>query len=66
MGLFKTQFTSNYCLGIWHIKEDLDFFLNEYTLNAKEKEQFNKLKHEQKKLERMAGRLLIKTLLGHC
>ncbi len=64
MGLFKTQFTPNYCLGVWYIEEGLDFFLNEYTLNSLEQEQFEKLKHEQKKRERMAGRLLIKTLLA--
>lgn len=63
MGLFKTQFTSNYCLGIWHMEESLDFFLKNYTLNSLETEQFHKLKHIQKKIERMAGRLLIKKLL---
>lgn len=63
MALFKTQITPTYCLGIWKIEENLDYFFENYFLTDLEAEQFSLLNHEKKQIERMAGRLLIKNLL---
>ncbi|MCP4521743.1 MAG: 4'-phosphopantetheinyl transferase superfamily protein [Cytophagales bacterium] len=64
MGIFKTKITDNYLLGIWKIEESLDFFHQKYELSAQELTQYSQLRHEEKQIERMAGRVLIKELLS--
>ena len=42
-------------LGVWHIKEDKDFFLQQVPLQAQ-------IKHPHKQLQHLAGRYLLKEL----
>ncbi|MFZ1528486.1 MAG: 4'-phosphopantetheinyl transferase superfamily protein [Ferruginibacter sp.] len=42
-------------LGVWHISENEDFFLNKVSLQ-------NEVRHPRKRLQHLAGRLLLKEL----
>lgn len=51
-------------LGIWEISETSDSLLKEYQFSSKEKEEFEKIKAEKRRIEYIASRLLVQNLLN--
>ncbi|SHE76898.1 Phosphopantetheinyl transferase [Mariniphaga anaerophila] len=51
-------------LGIWKFKESDDELLNSFRFSKNEKEEFQRLKHEKRKREYLAVRLLLNEMLG--
>lgn len=51
-------------IGLWRIEEEEDFFLSRLNLYENEIKHLAKISHPQKKLEWLASRLCLKTLLN--
>ncbi len=51
-------------LGLWHIKEDADFFLSRLQLDDEEQAKVDQLKSPKRYLHWLASRVLIRTLIN--
>ena len=61
--IFKENLLENNLWGIWEIKEEEDWFFNQWQLSPEENLHFNKLKG-RKRLEYMSSRHLVHLLTG--
>ena len=67
MPLICIKEVNHYCYwGIWEIKEDLEELLEMVDLSVEDVAEFEEVHNEIKKLEWLAGKLMVKSLVERC